>query len=446
MGRSSSARKNARLDRETKAVVPSHTELGATVALAALSLGIVLCSWVFDTGAEASFDAPKRLAAILTIAVAAIALLVAPCRKDRPRPWTEAQRRVAALVGFALAWATLSACLSPRASASLDALRALALLALALPLGASVAASGRGSRILLGAFLVAALANTGVAMAQVAGLAQPYVVEDVGGRRVNAEGLIGNEGSLAQGLALAAALAAAALFASRGVRSKMLWMALLSSLLAGIVVTRNLTSFAVVVAAAGLAAAIALRRRVAVPAALAILVVALIVAAQPGVRTRLAEVASHVRKGEWNVALTNRLAPWAAAVEMVRTRPLTGIGPGLFGTEYIPYRLAAERRLRTRLVMDSRSTAYNEVHDEYLQAAAEAGLPAALAVTAAFGLLLGHLFPHARARNDEALVLFGLLAAGGLSALFWFPLQSMPTSLPLLLAAGRAWRVLGERA
>jgi hypothetical protein len=43
----------------------------------------------------------------------------------------------------------------------------------------------------------------------------------------------------------------------------------------------------------------------------------------------------------------------------------------------------------------------------------------------------------------EAVVLLALLSAGAVAALLWFPLQRPVTALPLLLAAGRLWRLGG---
>ena len=42
-------------------------------------------------------------------------------------------------------------------------------------------------------------------------------------------------------------------------------------------------------------------------------------------------------------------------------------------------------------------------------------------------------------------MLAAVLATGAAAALTWFPLQRPITAVPLLLAAGRAWRVAAER-
>ncbi len=131
---------------------------------------------------------------------------------------------------------------------------------------------------------------------------------------------------------------------------------------------------------------------------------------------------------------------------MVRERPLTGFGPGTFAAEYAPHRVAAELRLRRRLVHPKVTSSYAEAHSEPLHAAAEIGVPATAAAIAALGFLVwGARAAVSRGGRDraEVVVLLALLAAGAVAALLWFPLQRPVTALPLLLAAGRLWRLGG---
>jgi hypothetical protein len=66
-------------------------------------------------------------------------------------------------------------------------------------------------------------------------------------------------------------------------------------------------------------------------------------------------------------------------------------------------------------------------------------------VLASAGLLLAGIGRRARSAGGsvdaEAVILLALLAAGATAALTWFPFQRPITSVPLLLAAGRGWRV-----
>ena len=131
---------------------------------------------------------------------------------------------------------------------------------------------------------------------------------------------------------------------------------------------------------------------------------------------------------------------------MARERPLAGFGPGTFPAEYVPHRLSAEIRARRRFLSPMLTTSYGEAHNDYLQAASDAGIPVALLALAAAGCLLVACARGIRVRESEPepAVLLAVLVAGAVAALTWFPLQRPITAVPLLLAAGRAWRISGQ--
>jgi len=165
-------------------------------------------------------------------------------------------------------------------------------------------------------------------------------------------------------------------------------------------------------------------------------------------RERAREALSAVRQGDWDRLVTYRLGAWAAAAEMARDRPWTGFGPGTFGAELAPHRLRAEIRMRQRLANPLLTSSYSEAHCDYLQFFAEAGIPAGLALLAAVFLLFRGLREAARRppgpARTEAVLLLAFLATGAVAALTWFPLQRPLSAVPLLLAAGRAWRISAE--
>jgi O-antigen ligase len=187
------------------------------------------------------------------------------------------------------------------------------------------------------------------------------------------------------------------------------------------------------------------RRRAALPVGAAALAVLVAVAAYPPLRHRAQELAAAARTGQWDALVSFRGGPWAAAVEMTRERPLLGFGPGTFAAEYVPHRLAAEIRAKRRYVSPLVTSSYAEAHSDYLQVASDAGVPAALAAIGAASCLIAAIVAVAwRRRIPEAIVLAAVLATGAAAALTWFPLQRPITAVPLLLAAGRAWRVAAE--
>ena len=411
-------------------------------APAVLALTLAASCLFVDVHAESAFDAPKRAAAAVGCAVAAA--LVFGRRRGAPPPAApHGLRRASAwLFAAALALAGVSALASPRRPAALDAWRFVLVLALAAPLGASGAFDG-GLRIVFGAFLAAAVASAVLALGEAAGVRLPLPVVEVGGRS-GTGALFGNEGLLAIVLALAAVGALAVALRGERRSDRRIAAAALVPIGAALVVNRNLTSLAAALAGGAIVAFGILGKRAMKVAALAIAAVALAVVLYGPARGRIREAFSYVRAGEWDRLSSYRAGPWVAALEMIRERPWTGFGPGTFGAEYAPHRLTAEIRRRARYVNPIRGSAYLEAHCDYLQAGAEAGLPAAAAGLGAFVLVLVPLAGAAAresARRAEVLGIGGLLCTGAIAALTWFPLQRAASALVLLLAAGRAWRI-----
>lgn len=421
---------------------------GASAAAVLLTLAIAAAALLVDPGAEAAFDAPKRLAAlVLTAAAAAAAFLGPPRGKPFAAIWRSTGRLPRAaffLAAAALAGAVVSALSSPRRAMSLDAARGIAILALLLPLGASRVLARRGS-LLLAVFLTLAALDAAVSILQGRGIWRPFAL-DAASSRENTGAFVGNVGYLATALAIGAVAAiwVAIRTPSRPLRFASFAAALL--FLADLVINQNLTSLLAL--AAGCAALFwAWRgRRAILPVAAVAAAVALALLAYKPARVRAGEAAAALRAGDLDRLLTYRLGPWSAALEMARERPVVGYGPGTFAAEFVSHRLKAEMRARRRLVNPLATSSYGEAHSEPLQALAEGGA-AGLAAVAAAACLLGALWRAARSgdrRSAEAALLLAILSAGAVASLTWFPLQRPVSSIPLLLAAGRGWRIAAD--
>jgi O-antigen ligase len=416
---------------------------GELVAAAALATVLAGTALVVDGEAAAAFDAPKRLIALLGIALAAAAAFALPGEPDalaRLRGGPRFRRYAAVAAASALALAVVAALVSPRRAVSLDALRSVVVFALLLPLGAS-AAVARGRHWLAGTFLGATAVNAVVSLLESRGLFHPFPLETFGSRQETGA-FAGNVGYLAITLALAAVLSLGLLLTATSRRIRV--AAAVSLLLDGaaLLVNQNLTALTAALAGAAVLLAMVHGRRAALPMAGAVLAAAFAFAAYPPLRHRAHEAVAAVRTGNWDALVSFRGGAWAAGVEMARDRPLTGYGPGTFGAEYVPHRLAAEVRARRRFVAPLLTSSYAESHCDYLQVFADAGTPAGLLVLAAVGCLFAALARAARRRPaGEAVILLGVLAAAATAALTWFPLQRPVTAVPILLAAGRAWRI-----
>jgi len=423
---------------------------GALAAALCLAAVLAATALAVDTSAAASFDAPKRLAAMLGAALASAAAFLWPSPAEGARSPGEslgrgARRAAAVLLAAAIVLSVVSALVSPRRTIALDGLRGAVLLALFVPLGASRAA-GRFRGLLTGAFLGASFVNASVAVLQSRNLYHPFELETVG-QRQNTGAFAGNVGYLAIVLAVASVLALGVALEHPSRRTRILAAACLPVYAAALVVNQNLTALTALLAGAAVLLALRFRARAILPMAAAVLLVAAAVAAYPPLRARAAELGRAARAHDWDTVLSFRGGPWAAALEMARERPLVGFGPGTFAAEYVPHRLAAELRAHRRFLTPLLTSSYAEAHSDYLQLFSDVGAPAAIcAIGSALALLFAIGRRAARGRLPEAVVLTALLATGAAAALTWFPLQRPVTAVPLLLAAGRAWRVSEEPA
>jgi len=424
---------------------PDPGAIAGAVALAVVLAGTAL---VVDSGAAAAFDAPKRLIAVLGIAAAAAAVFAFGRRGEGPllAPVTEgppARRLALWLAAATLALAVVSALASPRSPVALDAMRAIVLFGLLLPLGASRAVAV-GRKWLVGVFLGATAVNSIVSILQSRNLYQPFPLETMGARQETGA-FAGNVGYLAIALSIAAVLALGLLLYAPSRGRRIVSGAALALFAVALLVNLNLTALTSTFAGAAVVLVVRYRRRALIPMAAAVLAAAAAVAAYAPLRQRAREISAAARTGNWDALVSFRGGAWAAGFEMARERPLLGYGPGTFGAEYIPHRLAAEIRAKRRFVAPLMTSSYAETHCDYLQVFSDAGIPAGLAALGALGCLLAAVGSAAvRRASAEAAILLAVLAAGATAALTWFPLQRPVTAVPLLLAAGRAWRISGD--
>ena len=259
-------------------------------------------------------------------------------------------------------------------------------------------------------------------------------------------GLFGNEGLLALAAALGATAAAGLWLEERKARHAVAF----ALCVGGVVAASSLTPVLAMSAGLALLALFQLpARRLAAGAALLALAALLAFALVPGLRLRAGEVRQLMAEGDYDALTSYRFGAWAAAGEMIARRPLAGYGPGTFASEFVAHRLEAETRWGRRLVNPVfAGGSYEDAHCDYLQIAAESGVPAALLIVTAGGLAALVLLRRARraAGGDrhEATVMLALVAVVAVAALAWFPMQRPLTVLLALMLLGRTWAIGAE--
>ena len=406
--------------------------------VAALGVALIGSAWLLDPTAQAGFDAPKRFA-VLVAAASGLVALAWPLTVPAWHAWSRLARLAAgcaALAAFGCIVATFTAA---QPADAWDALRTLALYAVFVPLGASRALDAHGRRV--ACIAVAAIGvNAVLSLVQAAGVALPIPLAQLGGRYPTGA-LLGNEAYVAIACALLGAASSAVALHATTWRLRFGASALIVLALAAIATNRQITAAAAL--AGGIAATVAVRfgaRRL-VRIGAAIVALAFATAAVPALRSVTWSQLPYTVE-MYQQATTYRLGAWAAAEEMIAARPWTGYGPGSYAAQTQSHRLAAERHLRERLIPPPPSSAFVYAHQDYLQFAAETGVPALFAALAALALVLGGLLRIATTR--EPLALLGVLVAGTVAALAWFPLQIPLIAVLLLVACGRAWRLVAD--
>ncbi len=407
---------------------------------AGVLLALVLPFLVYSTASSGALRESKLLAQALGSSLVLFGLAA-------PGAWGfargDAGRRASRLAPLALAAALALAFASAAANARV--VDPLVLGALLSPLALAAAGASRaGARVAARAATAVCLAGafSGLLAAAQRWLGIFRMPLQAPEPRFFAAGLVGNPGDLAMALVVPAVL----LFATaadhlRPPRLRAIAAAGLAASLLGILATEAVAPALAFGAGALVHALLSPRKRA--PALAALLVLAALLAVSGGAR-RAIEKAAQLRQGDVAAATTQRDIGVLAAAEMIRGRPLLGVGPGAFSNAFVPARIAAEERSGRRLVHRSESAHFDNAHSEPVTLAAECGVPAAAAALVALLALASGLArmrhgPGAEA-NPTTDALLACVAAALVLSLGGFPLRLPVASGPIAFLLGLAWR------
>jgi O-antigen ligase len=342
----------------------------------------------------------------------------------------------------AAAWAALATIFSTNRALSLPALlRLLAMLFLLV----ITAAVGRSRSIhFLALAIVPAIINAALCVVQELSIWNPFSSRAGLDHHMRTTALIGNPNDIGTYLALPGLAAIAAAATVRG-RARLAYAAAAVVIFAGLVASQTLTAMLAFVLSAAVLMFQASWRRAGAAVLVALMAIAAVIAAYQPYRERIENAVTWARTGEWNALFTNRLTAFAAAAEMIRDRPVAGIGPGTFAWQYMPYKLRAEKRYPELRAAFNRGTNFGEAHNDHLQVAAEYGVPGyVILLAAAVGLAAFSI--RARGGDDERHRLSRSLGAPvavcvAVLALAQFPLQlaAVAQLVVTLAALTMAW-------
>lgn len=412
------------------------------------SLALSFFLWLADSpeqmrDGKLAFQAAGAAAALLGLALMA--------RRRNPLPSLRELPPITRAGLAALAVALLFALVSAVANRShVDPLTSVAVLSpLALAVAGASSPGAAAARRVFGS-LMAVGAATGLMAAAQRFLGVLRIIRmDTPEPRFHAAALIGNPGDVGAVLVAPAVLLWTGLTSATGLRLRLLYGAGLGAALVGLGATEAIAPLGAFAVAVLLHTFLDLRRRWPAFVGAALLLVA--AAAGTGAGGRILTKLEQLRSGEVGTASTQRDIGVLAAVEMIRARPLLGVGPGAFENAFVPARLRAEERVGRRFRHDSGFAHFENAHNEVLTLAAENGLPAAALSLVSLGIVAAGLLMASLRRADPGATggfppdsLLALLASLAVLSMASFPLRLALSAGPAAYAFGlgvrTAWR------
>jgi O-antigen ligase len=415
--------------------------LGATVVL----LPLVFVSTGFD---------PFRFPKVLVVRTAAVLLLTIHAARFL---WSGGAWRVLLhdrlfqIAAFIVGWCALSAIVSPQPSVSWWAVGDV-VAGLTLFFAARAHMRRTGSKVVLWLVLSSGIIVSAVVLLQTLDLWHPLLAVQEVDRLSQADqiwlkqaGLLGNRNDV--GLYLVVPLAVGIALLSRSPLP-----AAIGSLvvMGGVMLSKTLTAIGVALMVSALYAVLWVRSlergRLAAGAAVMIvgLTVVLLAGMQPGVKERLPRYLPVLKTGEIGGASGGRHLSFSVAAQLTKQNPLVGVGPGRFSMEFTATTVVLRSKNPEIIddpgLMGAASTYFDMVHNDYLETAAEAGIPALLGMLAMAGFYLRRMASGWRdLHSDVASVAnAGTLATLGIgvAALAQFPLQIAAVYGTLAIIAG----------
>jgi O-antigen ligase len=424
-------------DRASLAAHPGWPASGLQRALQVLVTGgLFVIPTIVSFASDEAFRPPKELLfRAEAIAALAIVLLMATGRALRLPRLSPLQ--LATLAGIVL-WTLVTTATSPHRAISAES--AWIVICSIVILLATWLVPNR--RPLLIALSLAAVANAVVFDFQALLGMSPFLIE-AEGLSLRASGLLGNPNDIGTFMLFVALAQVAWAICSSG-RERAISIAFAAVSIFTIFASRTITALGALVVGLWFVAALAStnrRRLLAFTLAIAVAAVTF-TALSPPLRSRARMITGLLRHGEINDAFTGRIVPFLSAWEMSRDHLVTGVGPGAFRSNYFDYKIRVDATYHDLLPQRyeswslSRRISFGEAHNEFLQTAAETGIPGLVLMLIAIGLVASRSFGGRTPDQFSRLLALPLAASFCVSSLAQFPLRiAAPRLLVLTLVA-----------
>ncbi|MEA2338794.1 MAG: hypothetical protein QOE82_2801 [Thermoanaerobaculia bacterium] len=350
--------------------------------LAVLAAGTIGVSLVFTHGTD-TFRLPKEL--VFRAEAVLLLMLGAFWITAKRRTWRFEMRPEFLLTAAILVWTSITVATSTNRLLSLDSLITIA--AAAVIFIATCLAAQSASLIALDVLMIGPCINALIVILQELRIWTPFHgIADADGHYLSVA-LQGNSNFVGTYLAGPAVAAIVMAVTAAGWRR---WIYALVGMLvlAGVAASGTRTAFGAVVIAL-LVFAVVHSRRAAIAVAAVLLVFAVIVMSPSTTLGRgMRRLVTAASQRDYQQLFSERLLPFLAAADMIRDRPIAGVGPGCFKYHYMPYRVALAAKYPKEWTRGYPMN-WGEVHNDHLQVAAETGIPGYLLFLGAIALLAG---------------------------------------------------------
>jgi O-antigen ligase len=354
------------------------------VAAAILGVGLLVTSTVIAWSAVDVFRLPKEIAFRTEAILLAVLLVFLATRKEGWRVLRVGLPRIDFLLPLLiLGWTlvtTLTSTNRPLSEESLITVAAAVVIFLVtrrvgphLPLLAVDVCLGIAS---INAIVVTLQEYTGW---------NPFVFPAEARGHISSTALIGNPNDVGSYLVAPAVAAIVALATVRGWR-RILYALFTVVLSAGLIASGTRT--AMIAFTCGVAVFALLRPIRQSLIILLVFIVAAGVVFRPSTRVgqRARETVAAARQRRYDVLFSERLPPFLSALDMFRSHPFLGVGPGTFKYQFMDARMEIEKHYPASWTSGWPMN-FGETHNDHLQTAAETGLPGYLLFLAAVSVV-----------------------------------------------------------